>query len=203
MKQEPKVFVVDDDAAMRKSTILLLESASLPHITYDSAKSFLANFAIDQPGCLLLDINMPDMGGMELIEHLRAQHCLLPVLVISGTGTIPMVVQGMKLGVVDFLEKPVDPAVLISKVQAALELDAHRRVDAAGQAALRQRLSGLTARERQLLKLLVGGASNKLIAAELGLSIKTVENHRAHIMDKTGAVNAADLVRISLLAEST
>jgi len=203
MNRQPTVFVVDDDAGMRKSTIMLLEAASLPHIAYDSAKAFLARFDPDAPGCLLLDLHMPGMSGMDLIEQLRAQNCLLPVLVVSGTGTIPMAVQGMKLGVVDFLEKPVSPEVLIPKVQAAIELDAQRRVDAAGQAALRGRLVSLTVRERELLKLLVGGASNKIIAAELGISIKTVENHRAHIMEKTGALNTADLVRISLLAEST
>ncbi len=201
--KEPVVFVVDDDAGMRKSTTLLLEAASLPHIAYESANEFLADYRPDAPGCLLLDLHMPGMSGMELIERLRAQSCLLPVLVVSGTGTIPMAVQGMKLGVLDFLEKPVNPEVLIPKVRAAILLDAQRRADAAGQAQLRQRLSSLTARERELLKLLVGGASNKLIAADLGISIKTVENHRAHIMEKTGAFNAADLVRISLLAEST
>jgi two-component system response regulator DctR len=203
MKREPNVFVVDDDAAMRMSTTTLLRAASLPHIAYGSAKAFLADYHPDTPGCLLLDLNLPGMSGMDLIEQLRAQNCLLPVLIISGTGTIPIAVRGMKLGVVDFLEKPVSPGVLIPKVQAAMELDAQRRIDATGLAQLRQQLANLTPRERELLKLLVGGASNKIIAAELGISIKTVENHRAHIMQKTGAVNTADLVRISLLAEST
>ncbi len=188
---------------MRKSTILLLESVSLPYRAYEAAEAFLADYDADQPGCLLLDLNMPVMNGLEVIEQLRARNCLLPVLVISGTGTIPVAVQVMKMGVVDFLEKPVNPQVLIPKIRAAMELDTQRRVDAAGQAQHRQRLSALTARERELLNLLVSGASNKLIAAQLGISIKTVENHRAHIMQKTGAVNAADLVRISLLASST
>ena len=203
MNIDPVVFVVDDDAEIRKSTTLLLGSASLRHVAYESAQAFLEDYNADLPGCLLLDLKMPGMNGMELIEQLRAQKCFLPVLVISGTGTIQSAVLGMKLGIVDFLVKPVSPEVLIPKVRAAIELDAQRRTDAAGHAALRQRLARLTARERELLRLLVGGASNKLIASELGISIKTVENHRAHIMEKTGAVNTADLVRVSLLAEAT
>jgi two-component system response regulator DctR len=200
MKREPTVFVVDDDAAVRASTTLLLEASSLPHAAYGSAKAFLTNYHPDSAGCLLLDLDMPGMSGMELIEQLRALNCTIPVLMISGAATISMAVQGMKMGVVDFLEKPVSPEVLIPKIHAAIKLDAQRRMNAAEQSELRRRFAALTARERELLKLVVAGASNKLIAADLGISIKTVENHRAHIMQKSGAVNAADLVRISVMS---
>jgi len=194
------VFVVDDDAAMRDSTSILLEEVSLPCAAYDSAGAFLADYHRDLPGCLLLDLHMPGMSGMALIEQLRAHEYLLPVIVISGTGTITTVVQGMKLGVVDFLEKPADPHVLIPKINAAMALDLKRRTDAAGQAALRRRLSHLTLREGELLELVVCGMTNKVIARKLEISIKTVENHRARIMEKTGAHKVADLVRLSHLA---
>jgi two-component system response regulator FixJ len=200
MKQKPTVFVVDDDAGMRDSTGILLEAASLPCVAYDSAEAFLADYHRDLPGCLLLDLHMPGLSGMALIEQLRAQKHLLPVIVISGTGTIMTVVQGMKLGVVDFLEKPLIPRVLISKITAAIALDSELRTEATGQAALHRRLSHLTLREGEVLELVVGGESNKSIAGKLEISVKTVENHRARIMVKTGSRKVADLVRLCHLA---
>jgi FixJ family two-component response regulator len=202
MKDMPTVFVVDDDAGMRKSMRMLLESAGLPHQIFDSALAFLDNYRPDRRGCLVLDLHMPGMSGMDLVEKLRAEKVMLPVLIVSGTGTIPMAVQGMKLGVLDFMEKPVDPQVLLGKVRAALALDAQRRSESAELTGIRQRLAALTAREKELLKLLVSGLSNKQVAAQLGISIKTVENHRAHLMEKTGAANAADLVRMSMLVDA-
>ena len=202
MKQDPIVFVVDDDAGMRKSTCVLLESAGLQYREFDSATAFLHAYDRAMPGCLVLDLHMPGMSGIDLVERLRADRAMLPILIVSGTGTIPLAVQGMKLGVLDFLVKPVDPSILISKVQAALELDAQQRNDATSLNAIRQRLSTLTTREQELLKLLVSGMANKNIASEMGISIKTVENHRANLMDKTGALNAADLVRMAMLAST-
>jgi two-component system response regulator FixJ len=200
MQQKPTVFVVDDDAGMRNSMNILLEEALLHCAAYDSAGAFLADYHRDLPGCLLLDLHMPGMSGMALIEQLRAQEHLLPVIVVSGTGTIMKVVQGMKLGVVDFLEKPVNPRALIPKVNAAIALDSKRRTDATSQAAMRRRLSHLTLREGELLELVVCGETNKSIASKLNISIKTVENHRARIMEKTGSRKVADLVRLSHLA---
>ena len=200
---EPVVFVVDDDPGMRDSTSALLDSAGLRSRTFEAAEQFLNEYSPDTEGCLVLDLHMPGISGTDLIERMRAKQYMLPVLVVSGTGTIPVAVQVMKLGIVDFLEKPVDPRLLIAKVRAALELDVSRRADAASLAQVRQRLSQLTVRERELLQLLVSGSSNKQIASQLGISVKTVENHRAHIMAKTGAANAADLVRISMLASSS
>lgn len=199
MNQEPAVFVVDDDAGMRKSTCVLLESSGFQFRDFDSATAFLESYKRDMVGCLLLDLHMPGMSGIDLVERLRGDQILLPILIVSGTGTVPLAVQGMKLGVLDFLIKPVDPALLLSKVRAAIELDVQQRQNANELNAIRQRLSTLTAREQELLHLLVSGMANKNIASELGISIKTVENHRASLMDKTGALNAADLVRMAML----
>jgi two-component system response regulator FixJ len=198
-KDDSTVFVVDDDAAMRRSTAMLLEAADFPCEEFESAAAFLDDYRPARPGCLILDLHMPGMGGLELVERLRGQGVAIPVVVVSGTGTIPLAVQGMKLGVLDFLVKPVDPDVLVEKVRAALDIDRQQRDDAAALVPVRARLASLTPRERQLLKLLVSGLANKQIANELGISIKTVENHRASLMLKTGALNAADLTRMSML----
>jgi FixJ family two-component response regulator len=193
------VFIVDDDKAMLQSTAMLLEAANLSCEQFTSAISFLAAYDEKRSGCLVLDMHMPGMHGMELVERLREKNIALPIVVVSGTGTVPLAVKGMKLGVLDFLEKPVDSSLLLSKVQAALELDRQQRSSAAALSDVRNRLSRLTPREKELLKLLVSGRLNKQIAAELGISIKTVENHRARLMQKTGALNAADLTRMSML----
>ena len=195
----PTVFMVDDDPGMRKSTAMLLEAAGLSYEAYESASAFTAKYTPQRRGCLILDLHMPGMNGMELIERLRAQNVPLQIIVVSGTGTIPLAVKGMKLGVLDFLEKPVDPDTLIERVKSGLAADERRRVETAAAESARERLSALTPRERQLVKLLVSGMSNKQIAADLGISVKTVENHRASLMQKTGALNAADLTRMTML----
>ena len=199
MDRQPIVFVVDDDASMRNSTAMLLESAGLKFETYESAADFLDSYNSDQPGCLILDLSMPGMSGMDLVAKLREKGIKLPTIIVSGTGTIPLVVQGMKLGVVDFLEKPADTEVLLDKVRKALDLDAKQRAQDAALAPIAKRFSTLTARERQTLTLLVRGLSSKQVAKELNISVKTAENHRAKLMQKTGALNAADLARMAML----
>jgi FixJ family two-component response regulator len=200
MESEPKVFVVDDDAGMRKSTGALLAAARLPYQTFDSATAFLADYKPDQPGCVVLDMSMPGMSGMDLVEHLRQAEAMLPILIVSGTGSIPLAVKGMKLGVIDFLEKPVDPETLLTKVRAALDLDAQQRSAAEVTRGHTRRVETLTTRELEVLRCLVRGLSNKQIAAELQIAVKTVDNHRTRAMRKTGALNAADLTRISIAA---
>ena len=200
MKDNPTVFVVDDDPGMRASTGMLLESSGLRHEAFASAADFLDSYDKAQPGCLVVDLSMPGMGGMDLLQHLRSHGIRIPALIVSGTGSIPLVVQGMKLGIVDFLEKPADPVLLIEKVRIALELDEQQRADQASLQPIAQKLATLTAREKELLALLVRGLSSKQVAAALKISIKTVENHRAHLMQKTGALNAADLTRMAMLA---
>lgn len=200
MEAEPKVYVVDDDPGMRKSTHRLLESARLPCQVYESASDFLAAFSHDHAGCLVLDMSMPGMSGMDLIERLRAIGAQLPVVVVSGTGNIALAVKGMKLGVVDFLEKPVDPEVLLERITAALEHDARQRKAGSVVAELRKQFAALTARELEVVKCLVRGLSNKQVAAELKIAVKTVDNHRTRAMAKTGALNAADLSRLAIEA---
>jgi len=197
----PLVFVVDDDAGVRKSICMALEAAQLAVRPYASAEEFLADYKnIPSSGCLVLDLSMPGMSGLELLRHLRSQGMHLPVLIVSGTGTVPKAIEAMKLGVVDFLEKPADHRVVVQKVQEALAKDTMQRSSAAEIDAVRQRFAALTERERELLKLVINGRSNKQIAQDMGISIKTVANHRAHLMEKTGALNAADLTRISMIA---
>jgi FixJ family two-component response regulator len=202
MIDKGKVYIVDDDAGMRGSTSLILETANIPYEAFDSAEAFLRDIPPTAQGCVALDLHMPGMSGLDLIVRMREQKYTMPVLMVSGTGTVPLAVEGMKLGLFDFLVKPVDPDVLLAKVQAALELDDQERNDAAAVSAIREKLDNLTPREAELLKLIVAGFPNKNIASQLGISIKTVENHRASLMAKTGALNAADLVRMKMLATS-
>jgi len=203
MSAKSKVYVVDDDPGMRRSTSLILDTANLLNATFDSAEAFLRDVPPESEGCLALDLHMPGMSGLDLVARMRVSKYRMPVLMVSGTGTVPLAVEGMKLGLFDFLVKPVDPDILLSKVQAALQLDDQQRNNVAEVDAICQRLSNLTPRETELLKLIVAGYPNKNIASELGISIKTVENHRASLMAKTGALNAADLVRMKMLATAS
>jgi FixJ family two-component response regulator len=197
MERDPKVFVVDDDPGMRKSTCRLVESAGMLCQPYESAADFLQDYSADQLGCLVLDMSMPGMSGIDLIERLRAVGAQIPIIVVSGTGNIPLAVKGMKLGVIDFLEKPVDPEILLSRIRTAFEQDVKQRELASARETQRKRFSTLTIREFEVVKCLVRGLSNKQVAAELNIAIKTVDNHRTRAMAKTGALNAADLARLS------
>ena len=180
---------------------MAIEAAQLSVRPFASAEEFLAEYKQGvSPGCLVLDLSMPGMSGLELLRHLRSQGVHLPVLIVSGTGTVPKAIEAMKLGVIDFMEKPADHRVVVQKVQEALAKDAMNRSSAAEIDSVRQRFAALTERERELLKLVINGRSNKQIAQDMGISIKTVANHRAHLMEKTGALNAADLTRISMIA---
>ena len=195
----PTVFIVDDDPAIRRSTAMLLESDGLTSEQFGSADDFLDADTFDRAGCLVLDLHMPGINGLDLVERMHRRQVTLPIIVVSGTGTIPQAVTGMKLGIVDFLVKPANPDLLLAKVRGAIQLDAQLRTGAAALAEIRVRLAALTTREREALRLLVTGLSNKQVAAEMGISIKTVENHRSSIMQKSGALNVADLTRMSML----
>jgi len=197
------VCVVDDDPGMRRSLEMVLESADLPVRLYPGADLLLEDMAgelRDCCGCVLLDLQMPRTTGIELLRRFRALGYDSPVIVISGTATVLSAVESMKLGAIDFLEKPIDHRTLLNKVQQALAAYAAKRAEASDVEAIRQRMSNLTDRELELVRLIVQGLANKQIAGEMGISIKTVANHRANLMAKTGALNAADLVRISMLA---
>lgn len=199
---EQTVYLVDDDDAMRKSATLVLTSAGFQCRPFDSAAAFLEEFDPATPGCLVLDLHMAGMNGLELLERLRTDGVLIPVLIVSGTGTIPSAVKGMKLGVEDFLEKPVHPDVLLQKVRDALAKDMARRAESANIEPIRRRFATLTQREKEILVHIVEGLPNKLIAREMSISIKTVENHRARLVSKMEALNTADLVRMHMLMQS-
>jgi FixJ family two-component response regulator len=197
----PAVYLVDDDAGMLNSLTAVMEVASLPARGYPSAEAFLEAYDPEQPGCLVVDVRMPGMSGVDLLERLRAAGSGLPAIVITGHGDVPTAVRSMKLGAVEFLEKPVDPRGLVEKVREALEKDSARRAVRETAREARRRMAALTHREREVLRLLVAGLSNKQVAAEMGISVKTVEHHRAHVMSKTAALNVADLVRLKMLAD--
>ena len=202
MKPGPVVYVVDDDAGMRKSLRMLIRSAGLQIADYPSAETFLAEYNPGQPGCLVLDLRMPQMDGLELQSILEEQHVPLPVIVLTGHGDVQSAVRSLQLGAVDFLEKPVRPDTFLRGVRGAIDRDAQRREHRREQEGILDRLNCLSDRERQVMKLVAIGMSNKQIAAHLGLSAKTVANHRARIIEKTGAANSADLVRMVTLADA-
>ena len=194
------IFVVDDDADIRDSMRMLLEVAGFKVRSFTSAKHFLAD---DHPkhGCLIADIRMPDMSGLELQEEVTRRHIDLPVIIITGHGDVPLAVQAMKSGAIDFLEKPFSDDMILGSVRRALEVGSRARGRAAETKAAKDLLSALTPRERGVLDKLVQGRSNKVVAYELGISPRTVEIHRAHIMNKMEASSLSDLVRLVLAAE--
>lgn len=200
MNNDRTVCIVDDDADVRDSLRTLLESAGYAVRIFSSAKDFLAENVTT--GCLITDIRMPDMDGLELQEELVRRKSLLPVIVITGHGDVPLAVRAMKAGAIDFIEKPFDDELLLSSILRALEIGQQTRTKAAEVAAAEQMLALLTPRERSVLDQLVKGHSNKIVAYELGISPRTVEIHRAHIMGKMKARSLSDLVRISLASQT-
>lgn len=202
MAAEPTVFVVDDDAAVRESLAMLLESAGLRVESYVSAREFLAEGDLSRPGCLILDIRMPGLSGLDLQDVLVERGVQLPVIMLTGHGDVPAAVRAMRGGAVDFLEKPFDSEVLLERIRQAFERDAELRRDSATQAALAERLSQLTQREREIMELIVAGNANKVIALDLDISERTVELHRARIMRKMGARSLAELMRMVLSPET-
>jgi two-component system response regulator FixJ len=195
------VLVVDDDEAVRGSLKLLLKSAGLTARAYPSAAEFLAAHDDGQPGCLLLDVRMPGMSGLELQDELNRRGAIIPVIFITGHGDVPMAVEAMRRGAMDFLQKPFRDEDLIDRVNRALARDRDNRAQLEARDAIRGRMARLTPRESQVLRLLATGKSNKQMAGNLGVSQRTVEIHRAHLMHKTEATSVAQLVRMLLVAE--
>jgi two-component system, LuxR family, response regulator FixJ len=196
------VFVVDDDEAVRNSLRFLLKSVGLATQTLASAREFLDSYKPQQPGCLVLDVRMPGMSGLELQQQLNLRGAVIPVIFITGHGDVPMAVEAMQQGAFDFLQKPFRDQDLIDRIQRALERDSRNRTTLAQHTRIRERLDSLTEREREVLTLITRGMPNKVMAAELGVSQRTVEIHRARIMEKSGAASLAQLVRMVLDAES-
>lgn len=192
----PTVFVVDDDEAVRGSLRLLLKSVGLAATTLPTAQEFLAKYDPEQPGCLVLDVRMPGMSGLELQEQLNVRGAIIPVIFITGHGDIPMAVEAMQQGAFDFLQKPFRDQDLIDRIQRALAKDKANRAELSERSRVRERFESLTPREREVLDLVTSGKPNKIMAADLGVSQRTVEIHRARVMEKMHASSLAHLVRM-------
>ena len=194
----PTVFVVDDDEGVRDSLRFLLKSVGLATKTLGSAAEFLDSYDVSQPGCLVLDVRMPAMSGLELQQQLNVRGAMIPVIFITGHGDIPMAVEAMQHGAFDFLQKPFRDQDLIDRLQKALAKDAENRLDLKQRSQVRSLFDTLTPREHEVLVLMVRGLPNKIMAAQLGVSQRTVEIHRARVMEKTAAGSLAHLVRMFL-----
>jgi two-component system, LuxR family, response regulator FixJ len=192
------VYVVDDDESMRQALSLLLNTVGYKTAAFASAREFLDKFKADAAGCLVLDIRMPGMSGLELQQHLNKMGSMLPLIFITGHGDVPMAVRAMKEGAFEFVQKPFRDQDLLDRVNHALQQDAQNRSTLAQRADVLQRLESLTPRERQVMDLVVDGAANKVIAIDLGLSERTVEIHRAKVMEKMAARSVAHLVKLQM-----
>jgi FixJ family two-component response regulator len=198
-EKAPTVFVVDDDAAVRDSLVMLLESVGQRAKAFASAADFLAGYDPEQPGCLVLDIRMPGMSGLELQERLNAIGAILPIIFVTGHGDVPVAVKAMRAGAVDFLQKPYNEQELLDRVHQALTADGQRRRELGGRDAIVARFERLTPREREVLELILDGKRNKNVASALGVSQRTVEIHRARVMEKTGATSFAHLMKMAMV----
>ena len=199
MQSEAIVYIVDDDKAIRDSLTLLMKSVGFESKAYGSAEMFLNEADMYSPGCIIVDIRMRGISGLELQETLNKKGIKLPIIIITGHGDVPVAVQAMKAGAVDFLEKPYDNEVLVTRIKQCLsevsEFQDKSRILAEAEA----RLSRLTPREREVMNLLVAGKHNKVIAKELSISVRTAEAHRAKVMKKLHAESLSDIVRLALV----
>ena len=202
MTYEPTVFIVDDDPAVRDSLRWLLESMRLRVATFDSAEAFLKFYTMHMVGCLILDVRMPGMSGLQLQQHLTKQQYALPIIFITGHGDIPMAVRAMQAGAKYFLEKPFEDQLLLDYVNEALALDKENQQARLRLTTIRARIANLTDRETEVMDLVIRNHSNKEIAEKLGVSIKTVEFHRSHMMDKMHATSLIELVNMAREATS-
>jgi two-component system response regulator FixJ len=192
------IYVVDDDDGMRRALSLLLNTVGYKTAAFASPKEFLDKVKTDAAGCLVLDIRMPDMSGLELQQHLNRMGSMLPVIFITGHGDVPMAVQAMKEGAFEFIQKPFRDQDLLDRINHALKLDKENRSTLARRADVLARFESLTPREKEVMQLVVDGAANKVIAIDLGLSERTVEIHRAKVMEKMGARSVAHLVKLQM-----
>jgi two-component system response regulator FixJ len=199
---EPVVHVIDDDEAMRESLAFLLDASGLAARTYDSATGFLEAFDGAGAGVIVTDVRMPEMNGLELVRRLKAREVALPIVMITGHGDVPLAVEAMKAGVVDFLEKPFDEEHLLAAIRSALAENRQSDEEQAERERIRKVLESLSPREHEVLHGVVAGKLNKVIAHELGISPRTVEVYRANVMSKTGARGLSELVRMVLLTQS-
>lgn len=202
MNEDAVIHVIDDDAAVRDSLALLLTTEGLRVKAHESATDFLANVPPDSSGCVVTDARMPEMTGIELLEEMKARDLSLPVVVVTAYADVSLAVQAMKQGAFDFLEKPFDNEALIACVRLALAYEREEQFRAAETQTIQARLQTLTAREGEVLARLLNGLPNKTIGRELGISVRTVEVHRANVMLKMNAGSLSELVRMSLAASA-
>jgi FixJ family two-component response regulator len=198
MTHNPTVFIVDDDQEVRDAIKLLMDSVGLAAETFESAQDFLDRFDPRRCGCLVLDIRMKGMSGLDLQDRLAQEEVHPPIIVITGHGDVPMAVRAVKAGAVDFIEKPFNDQLLLDAVHRAIEQDAEHRGRASRLADIQARVQRLTPREREILEWVVAGKRNKVIAIDLGISQSTVEAHRAKVMEKMEAASLSDLMRMML-----
>jgi FixJ family two-component response regulator len=197
MDMEPTVFIVDDDRAVRSALGLLIDTVHLGTEAYDSAEAFLEAIDPDRPGCLVLDIRMSGMSGINLQVTLASRGITLPIIFLTGHGSVPMSVQALRGGAIDFIEKPFDEDLLLERIHEAIRLDRSNRAAMTRQKNADLILGLLTPRELEVMKMVVAGKANKVIATDLRLSPRTVETHRWRIMEKTGAHSLADLIELA------
>lgn len=201
MPNQQTVYVVDDDAAVRDSLKFLLESVDLPVVAFGSANEMLAQVTPESRGCLVVDLRLPGMSGLDLMDQLQKNGANLPAIMITGHGDVAAAVRAMKAGALDFIEKPFNDEILLDRVRAALRQDDVQYVSDEYRREIVARAKRLTPREVQVMAQVVQGKLNKQIATELGLSHKTIEVHRAHVMEKMQAGSLAELVRMSIVLE--
>jgi FixJ family two-component response regulator len=201
VETDPTVFIVDDDPAVRQALMALVRSMRLRAETYESAQQFLDAFDAARPGCVLLDVRMPGISGLRLLEQFNREEIPLPAIVMSAYGDVPMVVRAMKAGALNFLEKPCRDQQLWEAIQEAIKWDADHRERIALRTQVHHRLQRLTPGEHDVLALLINGNPNRTIASKLNLSVRTIEVRRAKIMDKMKAESLAELVRLTLSAD--
>lgn len=199
MQPDPVVYVIDDDDAVRQSLEFLLKTAGIDVRGFNSAKLFLEKVPHINSGCVITDVRMPDITGIDLLHHLKDHNIGIPVIVITGHGDISLAVEAMKIGAVDFLEKPFDDELLLASVRSALSADANAKRHKAALSDIHDRLAALSNRERQVLEGLVAGKANKAIAFDLSISPRTVEIYRANLMTKMAANSLSDLVRMAMV----
>ncbi len=200
--QHESVFIVDDDAAVRDSLSLLLKSVGIQSRIFTSGDEFLTAYEPDWAGCILLDIRMPGVSGMEVQRRLVERDCTLPIIFITGHGDIPMAVEAMHLGAHDFVQKPFHDQELLDRIQAALNANREQQDDIELKRSVRERFESLTPREAEVMGAVVKGHANKVIAMDLDLSQRTVEIHRARVMEKMQVRSLAELVKLSVLLDA-
>lgn len=203
MTDQAIVFIVDDDEPVRDAIGMLLESVDLPFEAYASAQDFLDSYDPNRRGCLVLDIRMPGMSGLELQDRLVSDKAPLPIVFITGHGDIPMAVEAMKKGAVDFIRKPFRDQELLDRVREALDVENTNRSNYEDLSTIRERVALLTPRESEVFERVAAGQANKVVAIDLGISERTVEIHRSQVMQKTQARSLADLVRMKIALDAS